>query len=83
MAGSGPLTRVYGNAKAAILNRIDAQEIQVAANRRYIPTDFPIPNKLLAVNRSKANVLLEISPLVKASKLGSVGKKSNPTTKDK
>jgi len=73
----GPLSKVYQRAKNQIVDRIDAQELNVAINRRNIAADFPLPAKLLAVRRSRKNLELEITPFTEKSKLGGYGKKSN------
>ena len=72
----GPLTKVYGDAKRDIADLIDTQENHVAVNRLQLLHDFAIPNKLLAVRRSRANLILEITPLVARSSTGAFGKKS-------
>ena len=72
----GPLSRVYGKAKVAILDGIENQERNVSNNRRYLPYDFPVPAKLLATPRSRENLILEISPLIEKYRTGRFGKKS-------
>lgn len=79
MQRSGPLTRVYQNAKHEILNRLAAQELNVANNLRNVPHYMAVPSKLLSTPRSKSNVIREISPLSPKSQLKGVGKTKYPT----
>jgi hypothetical protein len=72
----GPLTRIYQDAKNRIIDRLDMQELNNAVNRRVVPADFPLPAKLLAVPRSRKNLILEISPLIEQNRTGGFGKKS-------
>lgn len=74
----GPLTRAYSQAKREIIATLDRQEANVVVNRSQLAFQIPLPNKLLAVRRSKKNLLLEVSPLTAKYQLGKFGKKAQP-----
>jgi hypothetical protein len=80
---AGPKTRQLQKAKSQIINRINRQEIIVLNNRRHLPPGLQIPNKLLATQRSKANVLLEIAPFVHSTKLKNKGKATTAQPRQK
>ena len=74
----GPLSRAYGRAKREMIARLEQQEANVETNRMQLKEDFPLPDKLLAIRRSRKNLILEITPLTTKSQTGAFGKRGEP-----